>query len=492
LVFPGRTRKAKRGSARKGTGGLGVYAEPLSRVRLKRSRKRLVGCVLGLSMALFLVSLISFHKGSLVRQTKAVGPQSGSVEGNLTDPRRLARDVPDGLENPFPLSRGEIAAAPEERAQASAERNSTRTRCLRVESGDTATSLLSEHLSPSDILRLSRECRDVYPLNRIKTGREYRLLFRDDQLVGFEYDIDAEAKLHVAIEDGDFRASREGIEYDTRDKLIRGRIETSLFEAVEEAGGTASLAIALSQIFAWDIDFIRDVRQGDSFRFLVAERYRRGEFVGYGSIKAARFVNRGEEFNAFLYRTAEGREDYFDAQGRALRKTFLKAPLKFSRISSGYTWKRKHPILDTVRPHLGIDYAAPRGTPIKSVAKGRVIAKGYSRQAGNYIKIRHPSHYVTVYNHMSRYARGIHSGVELEQGRVIGYVGSTGLSTGPHLDYRVKRYGKYRNPRKIESKPVKSVPESEMAAFHQAIGPLRAALDSGGSELAALSGQEDR
>jgi murein DD-endopeptidase MepM/ murein hydrolase activator NlpD len=343
-------------------------------------------------------------------------------------------------------------------------------------------------MSPSEIYRLSRACREAYPLNRIKTGHEYRLLFRDEQLVGFEYDIDAETKLHVAIEEGSFRARTVGIDYDTRDKLIRGRIEASLFEAVEEAGGTAPLAIALSEIFAWDVDFIRDVREGDSFRLLVVERYRRGEFVGFGSIKAARFVNRGREFNAFLYRTSGGRKEYFDSQGRALRKTFLKAPLHFSRISSGYTWKRKHPILDTVRPHLGIDYAAPRGTPIKSVAKGRVIAKSYSRGAGNYVKIRHPNHYVTVYNHMSRYAAGIHVGVELEQGRVIGYVGSTGLSTGPHLDYRVKRFGKYRNPRKIKSKPVKSVPESEMADFRQSIRPLRAALDQEeGAELAALS-----
>jgi murein DD-endopeptidase MepM/ murein hydrolase activator NlpD len=229
------------------------------------------------------------------------------------------------------------------------------------------------------------------------------------------------------------------------------------------------------------------VREDDTFRILATERYRRGEFVGYGAIKAARFVNQGEEYNAFLYRTRKDREEYFDAQGRALRKTFLKAPLNFTRISSGYTWRRKHPVLNRVRPHLGIDYAAPRGTPIKSVAKGEVIAKSYSRGAGNYLKIRHPKHYVTVYNHMYRYASGIYRGKEVEQGDVIGYVGSTGLSTGPHLDYRVKRYGKYRNPRKIESEPVKSVPESEMTAFRRTIQPLRAALDQKGPELAAIS-----
>ncbi|MCF8085793.1 MAG: M23 family metallopeptidase [Desulfohalobiaceae bacterium] len=443
-------------------------------------------------MVLSLLSLVSFHKDSLVRRTRAVSPETASVEGNNTGTEALLRDFAVWKVEPFSLSQGKNPVAPESGPSASAETSSTRTQCLYVESGDTASSILSDYLGPSDIFRLSRECRDAYPLNRIKTGHEYRLLFQDERLIGFEYDIDAESKLHVAIEDGDFRARRERIDYDTRDKLIRSRIEASLFQAVEQAGGTASLAVSLSQIFAWDIDFIRDVRQGDSFRLLVTERYRRGEFVGYGKIKAARFVNQGQEFNAFLYRTSAGREEYFDSQGQALRKTFLKAPLQFSRISSGYTWKRRHPVLDTVRPHLGIDYAASRGTPIKSVARGRVVEKSYSREAGNYLKIRHPNHYVTVYNHMSGYAAGIHAGAELEQGKVIGYVGSTGLSTGPHLDYRVKRYGKYKNPRKIESKPVKSIPEPEMTAFRQTIRPLRAALNSKGPELAALSGQEPR
>jgi len=488
-LFSSSSRKKLVLSGKRGS-GRDAGPKPLGRVRLKRSRKKHGVLALGLVGLAFLLSLVSLHKYFTVERIAAVVSEPAAAEDASASAEALPLNLAAWESGPLLHGESEAAGhgAPETGAGGEAQ-DPVRTQRHHVESGDTATSLLADYLSPSDIHLLSRECRDVHPLRKIKTGHEYRLRFRGERLIGFEYDIDTESKLSVAIEDGGFRASKEAIDYTTRKKLVQGRIETSLFEAVEEAGGTAALAISLSQIFAWDIDFIRDVREGDSFRFLVAERYRHDEFVGYGRIQAARFVNQGEEYNAFLYRTAQGRREYFNAEGQALRKTFLKAPLNFTRISSGYTWKRKHPILDKVRPHLGIDYAAPRGTPIKSVAKGEVIKRSYAHGAGNYLKIRHPNHYVTVYNHMTSFASGTRPGTEVEQGEVIGYVGSTGLSTGPHLDYRVKRYGKYQNPRKIESEPVKSVAGSEMSAFREAIQPLRAALDSGETELAVLSSE---
>ncbi|MCF8031101.1 MAG: M23 family metallopeptidase [Desulfohalobiaceae bacterium] len=452
-----------------------------SKLRLKRSKRKLFLPVLFLGVAVLFLFLVSVHKSFLVRQTKAVVPGFGS-EGTYASRVEAIPLNPVDWNSKLQSGTGKKAAR-----AAGAEEEKVRTKRFRIQAGDTASSVLADYLSTSEIVLLSRECRDIFPLHRIKAGQEYRLLFRESELIGFEYDIDEENKLHVCLEDGEFLANKEKIDYTTRQKLIQGRIETSLFEAVDTAGGTASLAVALADIFAWDVDFIRDVRQGDTFRILVAERYRRGEFVGYGKIKAARFVNSGEEFNAFRYQTRKGRSDYFNAKGQALRKTFLKAPLHFTRISSGYTWKRKHPILDKVRPHLGIDYAAPTGTPIKSVADGRVIAKGYGNGGGNYLKIRHPNGYVSVYNHMIRYAGGIRPGKVVKQGRVIGYVGSTGVSTGPHLDYRVKRHGKYINPRKIESEPVESIPQPEMAEFRRSIRPLRAALDKKGTDLASIA-----
>ena len=465
----------------------------MSRLRLKRSRKRVAGIALCLCVALFILSLVSLHEYFLVPRSDAIEKDRVAAAGNPALEATLLPLDPDISDPLSPSSpKADHGESQDSENTAGAETNSVSTKCFQVQAGDTVSSILGDYLSPSRIYRLSRQCSDVYSLNRIKTGQEYRLVFQDSALSGFEYDIDSESKLRVRIDEGDLRISKEKIEYETREKLISGRIETNLFDSVEAAGGTASLAISLTEIFAWDIDFIRDVREKDAFSILVSERYRRGDFVGYGRIRAARFVNRGDKFDAFLYETKNGREEYFDGEGRALKKTFLKAPLNFTRISSGYTWKRKHPILDKVRPHLGIDYAAPRGTPIKSVGKGEVIAKGYAKGGGNYLKIRHPNHYVTIYNHMASYAGGIYPGKELEQGQVVGYVGSTGLSTGPHLDYRVKRFGEYRNPRKIESEPVKSVPETEMSAFRRTIQPLRAALDQKGPELAALTKEEAR
>jgi len=345
-----------------------------------------------------------------------------------------------------------------------------------IHSGDTLASILSDYMPRSRIYRLGRQCRAVYPVGKIKAGHGYRLFFRDGKLARIEYDIDGNEKLRMDVGAEDFRVAREKIRYDTERVILRNTISSKLFDAVREAGGSASVALSLADIFAWDIDFIRDIREGDSFRAVVPKRYRRGEFSGYGKIQAGRFVSRGREFDAFLYKTTTGREEYFTAGGEAVRKTFLKAPLDFSRISSGYSHHRMHPILHVVRPHHGIDYAAPRGTPIKSVADGVVMGKAYNNQAGNYVRIRHLNGYVTIYNHMKRFAPGIRAGKEVTQGETIGYVGSTGLATGPHLDYRVKDHGRHINPLKIDSEPAAPIPETEMARFRHRIAPLVAML----------------
>lgn len=360
------------------------------------------------------------------------------------------------------------------------------TEAFRVHPGDTVASILSEHLSPARIYQLSRKCRDVYPLRRIKSGNEYRLIFRGDQLHAFEYDIDEKNVLRASFRENQIRAEKREIQYDTRYEIVQNSIDSSLFGAVNSAGGTDRLAIDLADIYAWDIDFLRDIRAGDSFKMLVTRLYRRGEFVGYGSIKAARFVNRGDVSEAFLYETEEGSEEYFTPEGEALRSSFLKAPLEFTRISSGYTLERRHPVTGEVRPHRGIDYAAPRGTPVKSVAKGRIVERNYCSRAGNYLKVRHPNGYKTLYLHFSRFAEGMRPGREVEQGQVIGYVGSTGVSTGPHLCFRVKKNGRLINPDQVESKPVKSIPEEQMEDFQERLRVLRAAMEGEDSKLASL------
>ncbi len=346
-----------------------------------------------------------------------------------------------------------------------------------IVAGDNLTSLLGEYLGVEEIYALVNRARPYYSLEDLRVGHKYRLLFRDNTLVGFDYEIDENNVLSVLISRGNFEISLKKIHYEVKEVLVLGTIEDSLFLAVKKAGEEPALAINLANIFGWDIDFIRDIWPGDSFVVLVEKRYRQNQFTGYGKILAAKFINQGKPFYAFYYRTGN-REDYFDLQGRSLRKAFLKAPLAFSRISSGYSLHRKHPILKVVRPHQGVDYAAPLGTPIKSVGDGVIVQIGWDKAAGKFIKIRHKNGYETIYNHMSRFARAMKKGKKVKQGQVIGYVGKTGYATGPHLDFRVKKNGRYINPLTLKSPPTTPISKKEMDSYLKHIASLQPRLDS--------------
>lgn len=457
------------------------YSSPRKQRLLRRSRRKLVLLPLLLFIPVCILTYVA-----MTQKTADVDLQSTSAE---------SRDIPvEDTKVESEMQMLQPSGDPTQLAETGTEPSSAPTMQVEenvVRSGDTVTALLADHMGPKDIFALSRECQPVYSLRRIKQGQPYRLVFQDHQLRRFEYEIDRSDKLVVEIRPDEFQACREKIEYDTREEVTQGAIETSLFEAVSAIGESPALAVALAEIFAWDVDFIRDIRKGDNFRIIVEKQFRKGEFQGYGPILAAQFVNQGRVLQAFRFEKSNGRIEYYTAQGQAVRKTFLKAPLNFTRISSGYTWRRKHPILKKVRPHLGIDYAAPRGTPIKTVADGTVLRVAKARGAGNYIKIRHTNGYVTVYNHMCRYAKGVRRGTRVTQGQTIGYVGSTGLSTGPHLDFRVKKNGSYINPLKIDSRPVEPVPQSEMARFRHAIKPRLAVLE-GKRPLFASAGSKAR
>jgi murein DD-endopeptidase MepM/ murein hydrolase activator NlpD len=259
--------------------------------------------------------------------------------------------------------------------------------------------------------------------------------------------------------------------------LIRGTITSSLFEAVAESGETPELTMSLADIFAWDIDFIRDIRVGDSFQALVEKRFRDGSPAGYGRILAAEFTNQGTTYRAFLYQDGNNRPSYYDGEGNSVRKAFLRAPLAFSRISSGFTMRRYHPVTKTWKAHPAIDYAAPKGTPIKTVGDGTIIKKGYTKYNGNYIKIRHNNSYETLYLHMSGFAKGISQGKRVLQGQTIGYVGSTGLATGPHLCFRMYNNGSPVNPNKVRAKAAPPVSKERMAEFKTSIARFLAWLE---------------
>lgn len=246
-------------------------------------------------------------------------------------------------------------------------------------------------------------------------------------------------------------------------KTIKGVIEISLWEAMVAAEANPMLAVELSEIYAWTVDFF-GLQKGDAFRLIYEEAFTGGKSVGITAIYGALFTHGGKDILAIPF-MQNGNASYYDEDGNSLRKAFLKAPIKFPRISSGYSSGRLHPILKIVRPHYGIDYAAPLGTPVVSIGDGRVLSTAFESGSGRIVRIKHNSVYSTAYMHLSAFAKGISSGVYVKQGDVIGYVGSSGLSTGPHLDFRVYKNGSPINPLKVESPPVEPVSEENQARY---------------------------
>ncbi len=347
-----------------------------------------------------------------------------------------------------------------------------------IRPGDTITSLLGSYFTPRQIHDLNKQSRNIFPLSNICAGKPYKICVTDGGFERFEYDIDRDDQLIIRQAEEGFEIDRVPIEYTVETDLVEGTIHSSLFEAVSDIGESAELAIALSDIFAWDVNFILDIRQGDSFHALVEKRYRDGESAGYGRILAAEFTNRGDTYKAFLFKDGGQQASYYDEQGKSVRKAFLKAPLAFSRISSGFTMKRFHPISKTWKAHPAIDYAAPTGTPIKSVGDGTIIRIGYTKYNGNHIKIRHNSNYETLSLHMNGFAKGMKKGKKVSQGQVIGYVGSTGLATGPHLCFRMYKNGTPVNPYKVKTPAAKPISSERMAEFKSTIAPLMARLEN--------------
>ena len=250
----------------------------------------------------------------------------------------------------------------------------------------------------------------------------------------------------VVARDAGWEVRRGETRPDVRVEAVGGELKRSLFEAVEALGESPQLVLDLVEIFSSDFDFTADSRSGDRFRLLVEKRYAGDQFVDYGQILAAQYLSDGRVLTGVGFEPAGGRTAFYDLEGRSLKKTFLKSPLEFTRVTSGFTYARPHPILGGVRPHLAVDYGAPVGTPVRAVADGVVILAGWNGGNGIQVHLRHHAGYETMYNHLSRLGPGVRTGRRVHQRDVIGYVGSTGLSTGPHLDYRVKKGGRFVNP----------------------------------------------
>lgn len=361
----------------------------------------------------------------------------------------------------------------------------------RVQSGETISSLLGDYFSPQEIHNLNIESREVFPFTKICAGQPYRICTTDGEFESFTYEIDKEEQLIISRDTEKTRMERVPIVYELRTELVQGTIQTSLFDSVAAAGEEPELAFALAEIFAWDIDFILDLRVGDTFQALVEKRFREGQPAGYGKIFAAEFNNRKKVFQAVLYQDGNQQASYYDEEGQNVRKAFLKAPLSFSRISSGFSMKRLHPITNTWKAHPAIDYVAPVGTPIKTVGDGTIARIGYTRGNGNFIEVRHSNGYTTLYLHMKGFARGMKKGKRVDQGQVIGYVGSTGLATGPHLCYRMRLNGAPVNPARLKVPAAKAVAKANLDDFKSIAAPLLARFEESRATQTANAEQSE-
>ncbi len=349
-----------------------------------------------------------------------------------------------------------------------------------IQPNRTITEILTQHgLSREMAERIVDATRPVYDLGRIQAGRTYSICFAEgSRFRDLRYAMDDERYLTVYHDVARDRLVPviKNFPFETRVESVSAAVESSLYESVLGIGEKDQLAILLADIFGSDIDFHTDVQKGDSFRVLVQKRYLDGRFAKYGDILAASFTNQRKEILGFRFEDENGRPAYYGPDGKALKKSFLKSPLKYAplRVTSRFSLARYHPILKIVRPHLGVDYAAPAGSPVQAVAAGVVRKAGREGASGNMVRIRHAGGYETMYLHLSRIR--VKSGARVSQGDIIGYVGSSGLSTGPHLDFRVWRYGKPVNPAKIIFPPGRPVPPAVFSRFAAVRDSLMAQL----------------
>ncbi len=334
-----------------------------------------------------------------------------------------------------------------------------------IQRHDTLASALSAYVSPAGVQRLVRAAHPVYDLARVSVGRPFQVILGGDGLLrAFSYGIDELQTLRIVRRGDAYETELLAREYETRTSLVSGVIDSSLFAAIGDTGEGDQLALDLADIFAWDVDFNTEIQSGDSFRTLVEKQYLGGSFVRYGRILAAEFVRGGRVLRAFRHEGAAG-VGYYDADGRPLRKAFLRSPLRFTRISSRFARSRLHPILRIYRPHLGVDYAAPAGTPVHAAADGLVVQAGWAGGFGKTVRLRHPNGYETLYGHLSRI--DVRAGRRVAQGTVLGAVGATGLATGPHLDYRMVRNHQPVDPLRIQLPPAEPLAKAERPAFEQ-------------------------
>ncbi|MBX2807410.1 MAG: peptidoglycan DD-metalloendopeptidase family protein [Cellvibrionaceae bacterium] len=337
-------------------------------------------------------------------------------------------------------------------------------------------------LTDTHLYELMSANQEAKQLTQLHPGQNLHFHIENNQLIGLVHKKSPLDSITFTRSEAGFTQETIVLEPDIHTAYREATITNSLFLAGTAAGMEQNLIMELASIFGWDVDFALDIRKNDSFKVLYEEHFLNGNKLRNGPILAAEFTNQGKTFSAVRYTDTEGNSNYFTPTGKSMRKAFLRTPVDFARISSHFNLSRKHPILNTIRAHKGTDYAAPTGTPIKAAGDGRVSFVGTKGGYGRTIIIQHGQSYKTLYAHMSKYGRGMRKGTRVKQGQIIGYVGSSGLATGPHLHYEFHLNGVVRNPVRVPLPKAASVPADQLSTFKTQTRPIVAKLQEYGSQ----------
>ncbi len=391
----------------------------------------------------------------------------------------------------------------DESPRAAATMNETRVatewKTITIRRGDTLGGIFHRHGFSPDPGYLASLDADAKTLHRLLPKRQLKVrVTADGALHELVYPIDTATTLHIARNSADAESANAGFtvtktvrEFDRVTREVGGTIDSSLFLAAQAAGISDRTILRLVEIFGWDVDFALDLRKGDRFSLIYEENHWQGEKVSDGAVIAAEFVNQGRSVRAIRHVDKDGHARYFTPEGRSIRRTFLRSPVKFSRISSRFSWGRYHPVLKRTRPHKGVDYAAPRGTPVIATADGRVTHVGKKGGFGRTVMIKHGGSYSTLYAHLSRYRKGLRRNAHVKQGQVVGYVGQSGLATGPHLHYEFRVNGSHVNPLRVKHPKAAPIAKEYRDGFIQDARLLEARLDALGTQDSMVAENEE-
>jgi murein DD-endopeptidase MepM/ murein hydrolase activator NlpD len=440
-----------------------------------------VAAMLSLGLLIFPSSQVEAMRSSL---SLDLGDSSQAPE----EQDATSTDAVTASNAPSPFAQIQTAAAGTAQAAATSARDPSR-KSLTVSKGDTLSTLFSKAgLSTNDLHEAVNSSKDAKRFSRLDVGQVLEFnLSASGKLQRLQSKLSDLESISLDKTAQGYAFKREMVKPDLRTTYTRGTINSSLSQSAQTAGLPHSVTMDMASVFAYDIDFSEDIRQGDEFELVYEQKVINDKTVGTGNILSARFTNRGKIFTAVRYTNKQGVTSYYTAEGNSMRKAFIRSPVDFARISSGFSMGRRHPILNKIRAHKGIDYAAARGTPIKAAGDGRVTLAGRHGGYGNAVVIQHGNSYKTLYGHMQGFAKGVRTGSSVKQGQIIGYIGTTGLSTGPHLHYEFQVNGRHVNPLSIKTAMADPIAKAEKQRFLQQSQPLVARMNQEKTSMLALN-----